>query len=183
MEPAAPTKPEVKTLPRLDTEKVEHEAREWVDALMAGLETPEARAKAAADLERDEEKQAQRWAKKLEATVHTLTTAYWLRRGAGLAEAIGLPRSSLMVIRKRAAARGHDLVPDAPKVLPKVAYHAAIHSARQAYARKLRDAAALELVQDHGWTNAAAGELIGRDQSRISHLRHRDDDPEVAQAS
>lgn len=180
MEPDATPKPEVTSLPPLDIEKVTQDAKEWIDRALAGVATAEGRAAAASDLERDEAKQAARWKKKREAAVHTLTVAYRLRRGAGLAEALGVPRSSLMVIRKRAAAAGHDLIPEADKVLPSVARHAATHIAREEYARRLRDAAVLELVEAE-WTNAKIGELIGRDQSRVSHIKHRDD--EVPKAS
>lgn len=166
--------PQVTTLPRLDTDQVARDAHEWVDAALAGLETAEARARAAADLEREEGKQAARYRKKVEAAVHTLTVDYKLRRGAGLAGAIGVPRSSLMVIRRRAAAAGHEPVPDAPKVLPRVALRSATHAAREEYAREARDAAVVELSAA-GWTQQAIGELIGRDRSRVSHISHRDD--------
>lgn len=161
---------EVRTLPVLDVDALRTKAAAWLEQTEAA---------AAGDPEKlltyfaAEDQEGATAAARLDAVVHTLLTDWTLRRGANLAGALGTNRSGVQKIKVRAAKAGHEPVEAAPTVLPKVAAAAKVHSIR----RELYQDAwehAIGALMDQGWKNADIARLVGRDASRISHLRNRE---------
>lgn len=167
---------EVRNLPVLNTDAIATEAAAWVDSRLEGLTDAEEVAKQAARIVLSEDRAAEKERIKRDAAAYTLETGYRLRRGANLAGAMGVQRSRLMVIRRKmkeqADAGRFKPVPDAEKVLPRLAKKAAEHNARVAAARVRRDAAVDQLVAA-GWKGARIAEIVGTDPSRVSHIKHK----------
>lgn len=157
----------------------------------------------AASLVLREERAAEKARHERDHTACGLLAHYTVRRGADVAGALGVQRSRWNTIRDRAAAdHGYTRIitdrhgrtrevgdwnalmadPDfkfpyvenADKALPKLALKAATHTARAECARRRRDAAVEHLLTVEGKSNAEVARIIGRDPSRVSHIKHRE---------
>lgn len=162
---------EVRTLPPLDREPLRREAEAWVARALDGITDPKEKVKAAGKLHLRAEAAMKASGVERGAVVWTLVTHYRLRRGAGLAAALGMQRSALQKVKDRAMANPPaEPVDDADKALPKVAKKAMRDMLREQAARRARD----EAVRASGLSNVEAAELIGRDESRVSHIKHHE---------
>lgn len=171
---------EVRTLPQLDAAAITAAAAAWVDARIKDLTDSEDLARVAAKIATREFATTEDVRVERDAAAYTVATTYRLRRGANMPGALGVNRNRWKVIRdkqKELAESGQWRGPidNALEVLPKLAAKAALHNARSEAARKVMYAATRQLSA-LGWTNAAIGELIGRDASRVSHIKHMEGD-------
>lgn len=193
---------DVRTLPRLDETSISEAAQAWVASRMSECADAEDRAKTAAQLVIKEDKATEKVRAERDAAACTLSAYYRVRRGADIPGALGVNRTRWKNIRDRVAAQhgftravedrsgktrvvgswddlmaaGYEFprVPNAPAVLPGLAKQAETHAQRAEFARRARDAAARELGEQRGWSNARIARLIGRDASRVSHIKHKE---------
>jgi ubiquitin len=166
-----PARPEVRELAALDIDAARRGADEWVAHRIGTAQTAEDRLKQANDLVADLARAAVKARQKRDAAAWTLETEYHCRRGASIADALGVGRTRWKSIRDRfkAADVKPDLVPHAPERLPVLAYRVAQLEAQEKAALKVRQRAASELAAA-GVSKAAIARMIDRDPARVSHL-------------
>lgn len=163
----APEKPEVRTLPALDTAAVCKGAADAVDALFSPDMTLEERLVKAHRVQEELDKRVRKVRAERDAAAWTLYTEYRCRKGASIADALGVGRTRWKSIRDRIKdAVAPDPVPDAPTALPRLAARTAVLQAQLDRALAIRKAAADEL----DLPRAEIGRMLGLDASRVSHL-------------
>ncbi len=193
MNTTADTQREVRTLAPCDTTYWNAEGEKYVADKAAACESAEELAKLAGAIANTEEAKVDKHRPIRDEAAFSIAAHYRVRRGAGLADALGVNRTRLKAMKdKYAAGRGYGSwdqltatnpaavsdVPDAPKVLEDHATKVARANGRFAAARDVRDAAVRELLamQDEDgnavWKNVAVSTLIGVDPSRVSHIKH-----------
>lgn len=178
----APELPEVKSLPFLDVPATEARAKQMVAKFLAEAadDAPADRIRAIADtLDRLETRLAKVRIRR-DAAAYTIE-AYHPRppgkvnmaRAASLSQALGVGRTRWKAIKDRLSQDPPALVPNAPKVLPKLAEETVLLQVQVDLLHHERDRALYDLKQTTGITNAEASRLIGRDPARVSHLMKR----------
>ena len=164
----APEKPEVRTLPALDSVAVCAGAAAAVDALFSDDMTLVERLQKAHQVQEDLDQRVRKVRAERDAAAWTLHTGYRCRKGASIADALGVGRTRWKSIRDRIKALPVEPAPvaDAPNALPRLAARAAVLQAQLDRALEIRKDAAKRL----NLPRAEIGRLLDLDPSRVSHL-------------
>jgi hypothetical protein len=158
-------------LPPLDRDLVNAQAKAWVERRTSHITDPAERVARASDIVNTQEANARRLKPARDKLALSLRE-YGPPR-CGLAEATGVNRARLQALRD-ARPNGHvDEIADAWDLLPAAAVRVARAEARRTAAIKVRDAAAQQLMNQHGWASADVARLMRRDPSRASHVKYK----------
>lgn len=166
------TRPTV-SLPALNVSDRELQAQDqWVTKRIPSDADPDVRAKAAAQLVASLTKELDSVRGQRDLAAYSVHVHYRVRRGGGIATALGVGRTRWQAIKEKQRELGLAAFDAAPTRLPALARQTVLLTRRYTAALAARDNAVQELIAS-GWSNARVAAWIGRDAARVSHVRNK----------
>ena len=159
----------VVSVPALNVAAIAAAAEKWVHKHV-DFTTPETTAVSATKIVDKATVEAQKHRLARDKAAWTVSQQYHMKRGANLPSMIGVNRNRWARIRNAMSALAPAPTPDPFQVLWDAANKTATLTARIDAATKVRDAALRDIAAE-GAKNYEIANLIGRHQSRISHMR------------